>query len=77
MKKITSKTRVRIDYYNLCKYLKLSYWLPKHNRIVLAYLHDNFGLIYTSKRFFTFFFKISDKAKYALFLLKHSDLLKA
>jgi hypothetical protein len=77
MKKITSKTRVRVCYHKLCDYLKISYWLPKDKLIAMSYMYDNFNLTCTSRRRINvYFFKINDKAKYALFLLKHSDLLK-
>jgi hypothetical protein len=76
MKKITSKTRVKINYHKLCNYLELSYWRPKHKHIAMAYLYDNFKLSCTSKRIYIYYFRIDDKAKYALFLLKHSDLIR-
>ena len=76
MKKITNKTRVKISYYKLFKYLELESWHSNSFSAAFKYMYDNFDLRCTSRRTGVIYFSIGDKAKYSLFLLKHSDLIR-
>jgi hypothetical protein len=77
MKKITNKTRVKVSSFKLFQYLDLEFWHINAYSSAFKYLYDNFDLRCTSKRVGVFYFSIGDKAKYSLFLLKHSDLLRS
>ena len=75
-KKITDKTRVKLNSTRLFKFLDLRFWASDRNAIIYKYMYDNFNMRCTSRRLGTYYFSIGDKAKYSLFLLKHNDLLQ-
>ena len=75
MKKITNKTRIKISTIRIHKYLNLYFWSWDNKNVVYKYMYDNFGMRLTSRRIGVYYFNITDKTKYTLFVLKHDDLV--
>ena len=76
MKKINNKTRIRVSISKIFLELKINFWDFNRREEVMKYMYDNFDMKLTSKRIGLYYFSIGDKAKYSLFLLKHSDLIR-